>query len=441
MCWIEVKVSTIKNPFRLEYNLLMIYDFQRITSIRLIFWALLSLFAGGILLAFGDPFWRGFGLQAAAWGAVDAAIALFGLRGLNRKLSAPFDPVETARKTRWLRRVLAINAGLDILYITGGMVLAGTLGRTQPFHAGMGWGIVLQGAFLLAFDGLHAWRIPAEIFIPDWKLFEGSQHAAFERNTRRPGILLVHGFPDTPLMMSDLAEVLQGQGWSVSALLLPGFGPQLNTLFQQRVEFWVDAVCQEIVRLKKEHDPLLVVGFSLGGGLALPAAVRSQPDGLILLAPFSMPYPTLLSAAYLLARIFSPFSLRVRPFIDLETPEIQQGLARLIPEISLDDTAVRDAIRRLRLPFIFIEQFLRLARLTYSSAPQWQGPTLIIQGADDAVIRPSWTRRLHSRLGGRSELHTVPGNHNLNLAEHPAFPETTAEIAGFAKTFLRSSRA
>ena len=415
----------------------MIYDYQKFLSLRLLLWAILSILTGLFLWISGSPFWHGFGLQAAAWGVVDGAIALFGLRGLTQKLTAALDREETSQRARWLRRILVLNAGLDVLYIIGGLVLAHTIGRTQPFQAGMGWGIVLQGAFLLVFDSLHAWRVPTEIAFPDLGLFQGKEHASFERTAGHPAALFIHGFPDTPFAMSDLAANLYEQGWTVSGLLLPGFGPQLGDLYQQRVEFWIDAVCQEIERLKEAHSPVLLVGFSLGGGLAIPAAVRSAPDGIALLAPFCLPHPALLTAAYTLARIFAPFSIGIGPFIDLESAEIQQGFAKLVPDISLKDPVVRDTLKHLRLPFIFIEQFLRLSRSAQSSAPQWQGPALIIQGSNDTTIRPSWTKRLTKRLGGRPNLHIVPGNHNLNLPSHVSFPETTAKLAQFANSLLK----
>ncbi len=412
----------------------MIYDFQRSISLRLISYAGLSILGGLLLWISGDPFWRGFGLQAAAWGMVDAAIALFGLRGLAVKLARAYNPTESAARSRWLRRILTLNAGLDVVYIAGGLALALTLGRTQPFQAGMGWGILAQGAFLLLFDSLHAWRIPGELFLPDWGLFQGAQHASIERIAGRPAALFIHGFPDTPFAMSDLANSLHDQGWTVSVPLLPGFGPQLNTLYQQRAEFWIDAICQEIERLKQEHSPVLVVGFSLGGGLAIPAAVRSRPDGLVLLAPFCLPYPTWLTAVYTLLRIFAPSSIGIGPFIDLNSIEIQQGFAKLIPDISFTDPRVRDTVKHLRIPFIFVEQFLRLSRIIQISAPQWSGPTLILQGANDTTVRPAWTRRLKERLGGQPALQILPGNHNLNLASHASFPETAEKLAQFARS-------
>ena len=81
---------------------------------------------------------RGFGRQTAAWGAVDGAIAYVG--GRNRKTKGPTDPAH-------LRRVLLVNAGLDVGYLAGGAWL---LRRTR--WRGDGLAVLVQGGFLLALD-------------------------------------------------------------------------------------------------------------------------------------------------------------------------------------------------------------------------------------------------------------------------------------------------
>ena len=39
-----------------------------------------------------------------------------------------------------------------------------------------------------------------------------------------------------------LADALEARGWSVSGLLLPGFGSELPTLYQRRTEEWICAI-------------------------------------------------------------------------------------------------------------------------------------------------------------------------------------------------------
>ena len=112
---------------------------------RLLLWGALSTI-GGVLLQFSrKPFWIGVGQQAIGWGLIDALIALLAGRARSKPLSS-----ET------LRRILLINAALDVLYMLGGFIFARTKGAADEKLRGQGWGIVLQGLFLFKFDLIHA---------------------------------------------------------------------------------------------------------------------------------------------------------------------------------------------------------------------------------------------------------------------------------------------
>ena len=99
-------------------------------------WAAASVAVGAVLAA--DRRTRGFGRQTAAWGAVDGAIAVFGAR--RRAGKGPTHPQR-------LRRVLLLNAGLDVGYLGAGAWLVRD-GRWR----GDGAAVLVQGAFLLLLD-------------------------------------------------------------------------------------------------------------------------------------------------------------------------------------------------------------------------------------------------------------------------------------------------
>jgi hypothetical protein len=125
---------------------------------RLLRWSAVSVTNGLPLAASSEPLLRGMGQQFIAWGAIDGAIALAG-RWSNRRQGAP---AETAQQIDKLRRLLLINAGLDVLYVTGGTALALHRGQNDPYWRGVGLGIVAQGGFLLAFDLWHALNAPRD---------------------------------------------------------------------------------------------------------------------------------------------------------------------------------------------------------------------------------------------------------------------------------------
>ena len=103
-------------------------------------WAVGSVAAGALLSLPRST--RGFGRQTLAWGAVDGAIAAVGSR--RRAAKGPTEP-------QHLRRVLLVNAGLDVGYLAAGAWLVRD-GRWR----GDGAAVLVQGAFLLVLDSAAA---------------------------------------------------------------------------------------------------------------------------------------------------------------------------------------------------------------------------------------------------------------------------------------------
>lgn len=164
-----------------------IWNFQDALTRRLAWWSIGS-FLTGIWMVWGVPlvqdgpslrvaynplaeYYRGMGVQFLAWGAIDLAIALFGAWGTRRR-RAKLTPDEifstqtkecanrsAERSRRSLAKILWINTGLDVFYIIGGLALVYTLGASDPFWLGGGWGIIIQGGFLFFFDLFHALKL------------------------------------------------------------------------------------------------------------------------------------------------------------------------------------------------------------------------------------------------------------------------------------------
>lgn len=113
-------------------------------SLRLMSWSLpwIGLGIVGLWIA-NDAYWKGFWGMNATWGLINTGIAYAGLLG-----SEP-DP-------SGLRTTLLINAGADVLYVVGGLYL---LSRSEQTWRGSGVAVIVQGAFLLAFDLLHAFLV------------------------------------------------------------------------------------------------------------------------------------------------------------------------------------------------------------------------------------------------------------------------------------------
>lgn len=138
-----------------------LWKFQQKISRRLLSWSGFSIAAGLALLAAG-PFWRGVGIQAVGWGAIDAVIALAGRWLAGRQATAPQAGHRTSviGETRQLGRLLVLNTVLDVLYVLVGLALVRRRGERSLAWRGHGWGIIWQGAFLFVFDLYHVMRLP-----------------------------------------------------------------------------------------------------------------------------------------------------------------------------------------------------------------------------------------------------------------------------------------
>jgi len=433
----------------------MIWDFQDTLSRRLLLWSALSIAAGIGLLAFGDPFWRGFGLQAMVWGLIDAAIAWFGQRSAARRRGrGPHSAEALACEAANLRRLLWINTGLDVLYVTGGLVLLYTMAAQNPFAGGNGWGIIVQGGFLFFFDLLHALVVPRkEAELPALDVFSGPEHAPFRLGGSRslsggeshnpngvaPAALLVHGFGGTPAEMRGLADALHREGWTVEALLLPGFGADIATLTTRQYAEWLDAVAAAAQGLREAgHRPLLLVGYSMGATLALALAPTVRPDGLVVLAPFGWEEKPWTPIVEFFVRPFLPIGFRPLRKADFGDPKLRQGMAKFMPGLNLDDPATQAALRDFRLPLSLIDQVRGLSRRMWAALPQVRAPMLVVQGTRDSVVRPPQTQKLLRRLQDDVRYVEVEAEHDLTLPENPAWPQVAAAVVAFAQEMTRA---
>jgi hypothetical protein len=134
-----------------------IWQFSALVSRRLLTWNIANLIAGVALMAGGR---RGVGSQFAGWAVINIGIAVFGDRATQTRAQKPDanSPLIREGQATNLRRLLWINAGLDVLYMIGGALFA--LRAKTDQRRGVGVGIIIQGLFLFIFDVLHAPRVP-----------------------------------------------------------------------------------------------------------------------------------------------------------------------------------------------------------------------------------------------------------------------------------------
>ena len=122
-------------------------------------WGAFSILTGWAWWQLSGRWLRGLAAQFAGWGAINLLIALFGIRGAQRKniqfTQGEISLEEHDRQARVFEKVVAVNAALDLGYMAAGAWL-----NHQPDdeRRGMGMGIIIQGLFLFLWD-LVLWQL------------------------------------------------------------------------------------------------------------------------------------------------------------------------------------------------------------------------------------------------------------------------------------------
>lgn len=145
----EIAISPVDN----------LYTYQVKAMPVLLGWAMGSVVAGLLWMRSSNKFWRSMGSQFLGWGVIDGLIAGFALRGAAtnaaRLESGGISTAEHKRQWVQFERFVWLNVLLDKGYVAGGAWLA-SHNPQDPQRRGMGWGIAIQGAFLLIWDVLLA---------------------------------------------------------------------------------------------------------------------------------------------------------------------------------------------------------------------------------------------------------------------------------------------
>jgi hypothetical protein len=121
-------------------------------------WSALNLGAGTWGYFASEGRWKYFHQMNAGWNIVNGAIAVGSLIGAASEDPASPGLVATLQEANFIEKVLLFNAGLDVGYIaTGAFLNERGLRKDSDRLVGYGRSLMLQGAFLLAFDGVLFW--------------------------------------------------------------------------------------------------------------------------------------------------------------------------------------------------------------------------------------------------------------------------------------------
>lgn len=224
---------------------------------------------------------------------------------------------------------------------------------------------------------------------------------AFHHWLPQPGVVapwaavaLVHGLGSHAGALVPLAEALTAAGLVVTAVDLPGHGRSPSP--RGGLHRWHDlenAVAELLQRTAEAAPglPLVLVGHSLGGALALGCAQR-YPAGLaaVVVANPALGLP-------------SSWSLRLLPLLAFLWPRFSFDNGIPLTATAYDpqvwEQISADPLRHNRVTAGLVAGLLRVQRQVFVAASAFRLPLLILLSTADGVVDPAATRRYAAAVG------------------------------------------
>ncbi len=242
------------------------------------------------------------------------------------------------------------------------------------------------GALLSAYPSMVERRSDRRLPVGPDGIIRGAEPIELGRGGR--GVLILHGFGDTPESVAALAQSLKARGYTVRVPLLAGHGRTLREFAKSDAEQWLAGTREALAQLRAMCTSISIVGQSLGGVLAtLLAQESSDLHALVLLVPyFDVP----------------PFVRRIMPLEPL--------MQRLLTYINTsDDRSIHDPAARARsLAFgattpRLTGELTRIADRGRAALPQLRVPTLYVQAREDNRIAPAVAERAYAAIGSATK--------------------------------------
>jgi esterase/lipase/1-acyl-sn-glycerol-3-phosphate acyltransferase len=204
-------------------------------------------------------------------------------------------------------------------------------------------------------------------------------------NSRRLGVVLVHGFLAAPREMLELALYLHGAGYWVYCVRLRGHGTSPEDLAARNGNDWIESVDLGCAMMSSICTQVVVGGFSLGGGLALDSAARITGfSGVFAVSPpFRLQYVT--------SRLASTVTTWNRL---MDTVNLHGAAKEYIEHVS-----ERPLINYERVPVAALAELEHFMKDLEPRLAEVKVPTMLVQAQGDPVVDPERTALLFDSIG------------------------------------------
>ena len=187
-------------------------------------------------------------------------------------------------------------------------------------------------------------------------------------------VLFIHGLSATPYDLWPLAEYLSGQGIAVYAPLLTGHGTTVWEFGKTGWRDWAGQPEAMFAELKTRYKKVYIVGFSMGGDIAIHIAANDAPAGVVLLAPCvfikgqDKPVSPEQSIKYLSRLLVTDYILK-----DTENQ-------------AFDEAAVKGRPVYPVFPVGCLRSLVELEETARAELPKVKAPLIVVQSTNDATV-------------------------------------------------------
>lgn len=226
------------------------------------------------------------------------------------------------------------------------------------------------------------------------------------------GCLVIHGFGGNVQEIRPLAEQLQEMGCRVVCPELAGHTGRRRDLAAVTCRDWIQSAELELARLRSECDRVVLIGFSMGGLIAVNLAVRHEVQALVTL---NMPifHWDLKRIAYNLLS-----DLRCRRFANLR----------------------RYVHSTYALPFPALLQFKLLLARTKKLLGRVTCPSFIAQALEDDTVQHRSAEYAHRQLGSKTrKVKYYSGSGHL-ICHSRIAPEVFRDVVDFINEIIGSNK-
>lgn len=99
------------------------------------------------------------------------------------------------------------------------------------------------------------------------------------------GALLIHGFSGSPAEMKGLGDYLNQKGLTVLAVKLAGHGSDSKDMAATSLKDWMESAENGYKELSRDCKRVFIIGFSMGGLLAVELAKKVSSAGIVVMSP------------------------------------------------------------------------------------------------------------------------------------------------------------